>query len=817
MKKISGDFIRSIEQKTEASCASFQGTRVELLQSLLVSLSASPIDTPPAALEAFFVVLKIMELDISLQALKERDKQQLRETAERCLLFCQIQPVSSQHSWLYSKLHLKFAEHKLQGGAHWESFVHTMIADHMGRDGRDFVELTPLLRGIQSWRLGHIRIAQVTLAVYDHDTPANVEEHWQSQRLLLRIQRLSGDAVQTQARLHLLQSIFRHDAEKSMVLDYEEAVTHMRLTGDPKNLMLCLKRHKSRLEPLDIFLGQLWLFASKQREPWKDLTGTVRQKAKEKTEALYLLESQASRLVQFMEQLYNSDLAMLQKIERLGRHLKDMHELADPELALVFLAAVIRWLYRSRQNQFATVLTDEYRALSLRYSDGQTEDGLGLIQEIVQALPVVTSRADEMEDQQLYVGRTPRILKITRLLAKSAYLASKSRGQPLENVSEEFLHELETVMGELKGPIMKFGQRLAFHGRLTPTHREIMQKILSSAPALPFPVMQERLEKSLGQPIHDVFAEFNTKPIAVASIGEVFWARLKDGREVAVKVKYPGIEKIIRTDMFLMKLLTPFYRNYLDADELSRVLKEIEHRFLRECDYLREARQQTEMGRIFAHDLDFIIPEVFPELSSEDVLVSTYVAGPRMDEFIRSADQKSRNTIAARFLKFSVLSPMKHGIMHIDPHLGNFLVQGDRLVILDFGAVYHLPQHLMESYRRLEHGRVAGNLEGVYAEMVQLRHLDPKILSLAQFKEKIGPIMVMPLDQDRVRPYVLPGEMTFQDYLQVHGKEKAMALDDETFFPAMVWSHFPDIFSCLGAELNWHQLMRTVLAEIEIS
>jgi hypothetical protein len=814
VKKISGDFIRSVEQKTEATCETFAGTRIELLQSLLGSLASHPIDTPSAALEAFFTVLKIMDLDISLQALKERDKQQLRETAERCLLFCQIQPVSSQNSWLYSKLHLKFAEHKLQGGSHWESFVHTMIADHMGRDARDSVELSPLLRGTQSWRLGHIRVAQVTLAIYDHDAPDNREEHWQGLRLLLRIQRLSGDAEQMQARFHLLQNVFRQDADKALLLDYEEAVTHMRLTGDPKNLLLCLKKHKTRLEPLDVFLGQLWLFASKQREPWKDLTGTVRQKAKEKTEALYLLESQASRLVQFMEQLYNSDLSMLHKIERIGRHLKDLHELADPELSLVFLAAVIRWLYRCRQNQFATVLTDEYRALSLRYSDGQTEDGLGLINEIVNVLPVVSSRGDDQDDHQLYVGRTPRILKITRLMARSAYLSSKMKGQAPTDVPEEFLHELEKAMGELKGPIMKFGQRLAFNGRLTPTHREIMQKILSSAPALPFDVMRERLEKDLGKPIQDVFVEFNTTPIAVASIGEVFRARLHDGREVAVKVKYPGIEKIVRTDMFLMKLLTPFYRNYLDADELARVLKEVEQRFYRECDYLREARQQTEMRQLFAHDSDFIIPKVIPEYSSENVLMSEYVDGPRMDQFIREADQAARNTIAARFFKFSILGPMKYGVMHIDPHLGNFLVQGDKLVILDFGAVYHLPQNLLEGYRRLDHNRVSGNAEGVYQEMVQLRHLDPKVVSLDRFKEKIGPILINPVDQDEVRPYVLPGQMTLQTYLQEHGKEKALALDDTTFFPVIVWSYFPDIFTCFGAELNWHREMKTILAAI---
>jgi predicted unusual protein kinase regulating ubiquinone biosynthesis (AarF/ABC1/UbiB family) len=369
-------------------------------------------------------------------------------------------------------------------------------------------------------------------------------------------------------------------------------------------------------------------------------------------------------------------------------------------------------------------------------------------------------------------------------------------------------------MGELKGPIMKLGQRLAFNGRLTPTHREIMQKILSSAPALPFDVMRERLEKDLGKPLQEVFAEFNQEPIAVASIGEVFRARLFDGREVAVKVKYPGIEKIVRTDMFLMKLLTPLYRNYLAANELSRVLKEVEQGFYRECDYLSEAQHQTEMAQLFANDPDFIIPKVIGEYTSPNILVSEYVKGPRMDEFIRLSDQLARNAIATKFLKFSIVSPMKHGIMHIDPHFGNFLVQGDKLVILDFGAVYRLPQHLMESYRRLQQSRVAGDLEGIYSAMIQLRHLDPKVLNLMRFKEQLGPIMMMPMDQDVVRPYVLPGQMTFQDYLQEHGKEKVMALDDETFFPAMVWSYLPDIFTCLGAELNWHQLMRRILSEL---
>jgi predicted unusual protein kinase regulating ubiquinone biosynthesis (AarF/ABC1/UbiB family) len=426
----------------------------------------------------------------------------------------------------------------------------------------------------------------------------------------------------------------------------------------------------------------------------------------------------------------------------------------------------------------------------------------------------VSSRSDEQDEHQLYVGRTPRILKITRLMARSAYISSKMRGPAQEHVPEEFLHELEKAMGELKGPIMKFGQRLAFNGRLTPTHREIMQKILSTAPALPFAVMQERLEKDLGKSIQDVFSEFNTAPIAVASIGEVFRARLHDGRDVAVKVKYPGIEKIVRTDMFLMKLLTPFYRNYLDSNELARVLKEVEQRFYHECDYLREARQQTEMRQLFANDPDFIIPQVIPEFSSENVLISEYVDGPRMDQFIREASQEQRNAIAARFFKFSILGPMKHGVMHIDPHLGNFLVQGDKLVILDFGAVYHMPQNLLEGYRRLEHYRAEGNVPSLYEQMVELRHVDPKIVNLERFKERIGPILTNPVADDRVRPYVLPGQMTLQTYLQEYGKEKILALDDATFFPVIVWSYLPDIFTCFGAELNWHQEMKTILSEI---
>lgn len=259
------------------------------------------------------------------------------------------------------------------------------------------------------------------------------------------------------------------------------------------------------------------------------------------------------------------------------------------------------------------------------------------------------------------------------------------------------------ALGELKGAAMKVGQMLSVHeGLLPPEVCEVLQGLQRDAPHVPFERMREVLEAELPGGLAQL-AELEEVPLAAASIGQVYRARLVDGRDVAIKVQYPDIDRIVEADLKnLKKLFGALVAMVTDLD-VEPIWVELRERLLEELDYRQEAENIARMRACYADDPNVLIPAVIPEASSQRVLTLEYVPGIGPEEACSGRHpQALRDRWGAQLLRFVMRGLLEHRFMHADPNFGNFAFREDgRIVVYDHGCVKRVPDATAASCARI--------------------------------------------------------------------------------------------------------------------
>ncbi|MBO2459091.1 AarF/ABC1/UbiB kinase family protein [Actinomadura sp. LCR2-06] len=278
-------------------------------------------------------------------------------------------------------------------------------------------------------------------------------------------------------------------------------------------------------------------------------------------------------------------------------------------------------------------------------------------------------------------------------------IGKRTIGRPAEAVAMEIqtrtAEQLFKVLGELKGGAMKLGQMLSiFEAALPPEiagpYRATLTRLQEAAPPLPASAVHKVLAEALGEDWRDGFESFDDKPAAAASIGQVHRAVWSDGREVAVKVQYPGAGKALISDFNQLARLGRLFGILMPGLDVKSMLAELKERVVEELDYTIEAESQTIIRDAYADDPDFYIPEVIAQ--SGDVLVTEWMEGTPLSKIISDGDQETRNHAALLYCRFLLSGPKRSGMLHGDPHPGNFrLLDDGRLGVLDFGAVDRIP------------------------------------------------------------------------------------------------------------------------------
>lgn len=288
-------------------------------------------------------------------------------------------------------------------------------------------------------------------------------------------------------------------------------------------------------------------------------------------------------------------------------------------------------------------------------------------------------------------------------------LGKRVGGKPAEAVAqamqEQTAQQLFKVLGELKGGAMKVGQGLSIFEAALPDeiaapYREMLTKLQDSAPAMPTRTMHGVMRAELGTRWRSKFESFDDTPVAAASIGQVHRAIWKDGRDVAVKVQYPGAAEALMSDVKQLSLALRVATAWMPGPDLGPILSEVRARMSEETDYVSESVMQQQFADAYADSDHVRVPSVIA--ATERVIVSEWVNGTPLSRIIKQGTASQRDLAAERYLEFLLDAPRIAGLLHADPHPGNFrLLDDGRLGVLDFGAVNRLPDGLPPSLGRV--------------------------------------------------------------------------------------------------------------------
>jgi predicted unusual protein kinase regulating ubiquinone biosynthesis (AarF/ABC1/UbiB family) len=291
-------------------------------------------------------------------------------------------------------------------------------------------------------------------------------------------------------------------------------------------------------------------------------------------------------------------------------------------------------------------------------------------------------------------------------------------------VQQRTAEHLFRVLGQLKGGAMKFGQALSVFEAALPEdiagpYRAALTRLQEAAPPLPAASVHKVLAEQLGPRWRQRFRELEDKPAAAASIGQVHRGVWRDGRDVAVKIQYPGAGPALVADLNQLGRLAQLFKILQPGLDIKPLLAELRARVTEELDYEMEAAAQKAFAKAYADDDEILVPRVVA--STAQVLVTEWIDGTPMSAVIASGPAPQRDLAGLRLASLHFSAPTRAGLLHADPHPGNFrLLDDGRLGVLDFGAVARLPGGHPEPIGRLARLAIAGRaddvLDGLRAE-----------------------------------------------------------------------------------------------------
>ena len=333
---------------------------------------------------------------------------------------------------------------------------------------------------------------------------------------------------------------------------------------------------------------------------------------------------------------------------------------------------------------------------------------------------------------------TSRIARTARFGSMVAGAAFK-RDDPVA-AADQIVKQL----GQMKGAAMKIGQVLStIDFDLVPedereAFKERLAALRDAAPSVPFPQLEKLLRSELGGPLESVFAEFDREPVAAASIGQVHRARTHDGRDVAVKVQYPGVAEAVETDLRNMNMLFPLVKRLAPGLDVKALGGELRERIAEELDYELEAQNQRRVARVFRGHPHVVVPGVDTKLSTRKVLVSEFVEGVGFSA-VKASDEATRDRFAEVVYRFFWGLLTHEGFVAGDPHPGNYLLCPDgRVCFLDYGLMRQVEPAYLEDERRLARGVIAGDAAEVHDVMSSLGYLpDPGSFEADRLLEQI--------------------------------------------------------------------------------
>lgn len=415
-------------------------------------------------------------------------------------------------------------------------------------------------------------------------------------------------------------------------------------------------------------------------------------------------------------------------------------------------------------------------------------------------------------------GTLSRYGKVSATVAGLATKVAAERYLGLKIEREEHAQELLRALGNLKGPLMKVGQILAtIPEALPPEYARALQELQANAPPMGWPFVKRRMKTELGVDWEGRFKNFERDAAAAASLGQVHKAVTTDGVTIACKLQYPDMATAIAADLKQLGLIFSLYERYDSSIRTGFIQEELAARLYEELDYRLEARHCKLYAHMLKGEKNIHVPAVIDELSTDRLLCSTWLEGTKILDY-QDKKQEQRNQIALNLFRAWYVPLYHYGVIHGDPHPGNYTVRPDNgLNLLDFGCVRVFRPAFVSGVIGLYHALMRNDTAlAVHAyETWGFTNLNKEQIETLTLWARF---LYAPVMDDKVRVIgeTKGGVYGRETAQEVHKKLRAaggqgVAVPREFVFMDRAALGLGSVFIHLQAQVNWHRLFNEMI------
>ena len=430
---------------------------------------------------------------------------------------------------------------------------------------------------------------------------------------------------------------------------------------------------------------------------------------------------------------------------------------------------------------------------------------------------------DNTENNSLS-GRIKRYAKVTGAVGGIAARVAGQRYLGLNLGKQEMPADLKSALGNLKGPVMKVAQILAtIPDALPDEYVEELRQLQSNAPSMGRLFVKRRMSAELGKDWQNSFNSFNQEAVAAASLGQVHKAESLDGKTVACKLQYPDMNSAVEADLKQLRLAMSIYQRYDNAINASEIYKELSARIREELDYIREGQNMALYRLMLAKEETVHVPDLIETASTDRLLTMTWLDGVPVLDFIKNNPElEMRNLVAKNMFRAWYVPFYLYGIIHGDPHLGNYSIRpnGD-INLLDFGCIRIFPPTFVKGVIDLYIGLRDGDEElAVNAYRTWgFENLDRDTIDVLNHWARF---VYSPLMEDKVRRIQETNsgvygkevvEKVHKELRRLNGVKpprEFVLMDRAAIGLGSVFLH-------LNAEVNWYNIFQELISDFDVS
>ncbi len=419
-------------------------------------------------------------------------------------------------------------------------------------------------------------------------------------------------------------------------------------------------------------------------------------------------------------------------------------------------------------------------------------------------------------------GRLKRYARVTTTMSGLAARLASERYLGMEIDRTKHAAQLRDALGGLKGPLMKVAQILStIPDALPPEYAEELAALQADAPSMGWLFVKRRMAAEIGADWQTRFASFERQAVSAASLGQVHRAEAHDGKHLAVKLQYPDMASAIDADLRQLKLVFQLYERFDNAISTADIHNELSDRLREELDYVREAANLQLYRLMLCDEKHVRLPEAVSELSSPRALTMTWVEGQKLMAWLdTSPSQESRNQVAMNMFRAWYVPFYYYGVIHGDPHLGNYSIDRDlNINLMDFGSIRIFRPAFVGGVIDLYLALRDGNRELAQHAYEQwgFHGLDEEAISILNIWAEF---IYAPLLSDEVRPIqqVRNGSAGRELAGKVHQELKRIGgIKPPREFVLMDRAAvgLGSVFMHLGAEVNWHRLFHDLIVDFD--